>query len=194
MDLANKEGALHVGTGDLSRDRARLVDLRRRPHLDVQRERGRAQDARARAGGLGGRRTRRPGRGATCCTDVLTRPSRRSWCRRPPTARIAQHTEEHGRPVRAPRLLPVLPPPPGRGPGARRCSWPDHAFAGRYDAATAAALAARVRHALLRRASSSARCAPDGPKVGSVSLSPRGDWRMPSDASVRAFLDELDRG
>jgi NAD+ synthase (glutamine-hydrolysing) len=34
-------------------------------------------------------------------------------------------------------------------------------------------------------------CVPDGPKVGSVSLSPRGDWRMPSDASVRAWLDQL---
>jgi NAD+ synthase (glutamine-hydrolysing) len=33
---------------------------------------------------------------------------------------------------------------------------------------------------------------PDGPKVGSVSLSPRGDWRMPSDASRRAWLAELD--
>ncbi len=33
-------------------------------------------------------------------------------------------------------------------------------------------------------------CMPDGPKVGSVALSPRGDWRMPSDASVRAFLEE----
>lgn len=32
-------------------------------------------------------------------------------------------------------------------------------------------------------------CMPDGPKVGSVALSPRGDWRMPSDASVRAFLE-----
>ena len=31
-------------------------------------------------------------------------------------------------------------------------------------------------------------CMPDGPKVGSVSLSPRGDWRMPSDASVQAFI------
>lgn len=30
-------------------------------------------------------------------------------------------------------------------------------------------------------------CVPDGPKVGSVSLSPRGDWRMPSDASSTAF-------
>jgi NAD+ synthase (glutamine-hydrolysing) len=34
-------------------------------------------------------------------------------------------------------------------------------------------------------------CLPDGPKVGSVSLSPRGDWRMPSDASVKAWLDNL---
>lgn len=33
---------------------------------------------------------------------------------------------------------------------------------------------------------------PDGPKVGSVSLSPRGDWRMPSDASVTAWLREID--
>jgi NAD+ synthase (glutamine-hydrolysing) len=35
-------------------------------------------------------------------------------------------------------------------------------------------------------------CLPDGPKVGSVNLSPRGDWRMPSDASVALWLKELD--
>lgn len=35
-------------------------------------------------------------------------------------------------------------------------------------------------------------CVPDGPKVGSVSLSPRGDWRMPSDADVTAWLHELE--
>lgn len=34
-------------------------------------------------------------------------------------------------------------------------------------------------------------CVPDGPKVGSVSLSPRGDWRMPSDADVEIWLDQL---
>ncbi len=33
---------------------------------------------------------------------------------------------------------------------------------------------------------------PDGPKVGSVALSPRGDWRMPSDAVVKLWLDELE--
>ncbi len=35
-------------------------------------------------------------------------------------------------------------------------------------------------------------CLPDGPKVGSVALSPRGDWRMPSDAVARLWLDELE--
>ena len=35
-------------------------------------------------------------------------------------------------------------------------------------------------------------CVPDGPKVGSVSLSPRGDWRMPSDADVSAWLKDLE--
>ncbi len=35
-------------------------------------------------------------------------------------------------------------------------------------------------------------CVPDGPKVGSVSLSPRGDWRMPSDADAQAWLRDLE--
>lgn len=36
-------------------------------------------------------------------------------------------------------------------------------------------------------------CLPDGPKVGSVSLSPRSDWRMPSDAVSRMWLEEVDK-
>lgn len=35
-------------------------------------------------------------------------------------------------------------------------------------------------------------CLPDGPKIGSVNLSPRGDWRMPSDASVSMWMEQLD--
>lgn len=35
-------------------------------------------------------------------------------------------------------------------------------------------------------------CLPDGPKVGTVALSPRGDWRMPSDASVAVWMKELE--
>ena len=36
-------------------------------------------------------------------------------------------------------------------------------------------------------------CLPDGPKVGSVTLSPRGDFRMPSDACCTVWLEEIDR-
>ena len=36
-------------------------------------------------------------------------------------------------------------------------------------------------------------CIPDGPKVGSVSLSPRGDWRMPSDANVSNWIDGIEK-
>ena len=35
-------------------------------------------------------------------------------------------------------------------------------------------------------------CLPDGPKIGSVGLSPRGDWRMPSDASAKMWLKECE--
>ena len=35
-------------------------------------------------------------------------------------------------------------------------------------------------------------CLPDGPKVGSISISPRGDWRMPSDASSTIWLKEIE--
>ena len=35
-------------------------------------------------------------------------------------------------------------------------------------------------------------CLPDGPKVGSVAVSPRGDLRMPSDASAQVWLKELE--
>lgn len=36
-------------------------------------------------------------------------------------------------------------------------------------------------------------CLPDGPKVGSISLSPRGDWRMPSDAVATLWLKEIEK-
>ena len=36
-------------------------------------------------------------------------------------------------------------------------------------------------------------CLPDGPKVGSISLSPRGDWRMPSDATSSLWLEECEQ-
>lgn len=66
-----------------------------------------------------------------------------------------------------------------------------HAFDGRYDSKTIEKwLRTFYRRFFAQQFKRS--CLPDGPKIGSVSLSPRGDWRMPSDASVRIWQAELE--
>ncbi|WP_302151153.1 NAD(+) synthase [uncultured Alistipes sp.] len=67
----------------------------------------------------------------------------------------------------------------------------EQAFAGSYDRETIVKwLRVFFRRFFAQQFKRSAM--PDGPKVGSVSLSPRGDWRMPSDASAAMWLRELD--
>ena len=65
------------------------------------------------------------------------------------------------------------------------------AFAGRYDDAT---LLSWLRSFYWRFFAQQFKrsCLPDGPKVGSVTLSPRGDWRMPSDAVNAVWMGELE--
>jgi len=79
-----------------------------------------------------------------------------------------------------------------RGAGPRKLLFlAEHAFAGRYDRdALRRCLRIFVERFFAHQFKRS--CLPDGPKVGSVSLSPRGDWRMPSDASRAAWLEELE--
>lgn len=66
----------------------------------------------------------------------------------------------------------------------------EHAFAGKYDTVEIKywlkTFLTRFFSQQYKRSSM-----PDGPKVGSVALSPRGDWRMPSDAEATAWLAEL---
>lgn len=65
------------------------------------------------------------------------------------------------------------------------------AFAGTYDdAAILKWLKSFYRRFFAQQFKRS--CLPDGPKVGSVAVSPRGDLRMPSDACARIWLDELE--
>ena len=64
------------------------------------------------------------------------------------------------------------------------------AFAGRYDSPTLQRwLATFLRRFFTNQFKRS--CTADGPKVGMVALSPRGDWRMPSDAQVGSWLVEV---
>ncbi|MDE6857847.1 MAG: NAD(+) synthase, partial [Alistipes sp.] len=66
----------------------------------------------------------------------------------------------------------------------------EKAFDGKYDTATVRKwLATFLRRFFAQQFKRSAM--PDGPKTGSVSLSPRGDWRMPSDASAAEWTDEM---
>jgi len=67
----------------------------------------------------------------------------------------------------------------------------EKAFKGKYDDAT---LKMWLKVFIIRFFSQQFKrsCMPDGPKVGSVNLSPRGDWRMPSDASSKMWLDEVE--
>ena len=67
----------------------------------------------------------------------------------------------------------------------------EHAFGRTYDRATIL----KWERTFYRRFFSQQfkrSCLPDGPKVGSVALSPRGDWRMPSDAVSALWLEELE--
>ncbi len=66
------------------------------------------------------------------------------------------------------------------------------AFAGEYDAAEVKKWL-RMFYSRFFSQQFKRNALPDGVKVGSISLSPRGDWRMPSDASARIWLDEVDK-
>ncbi|MBN1463517.1 MAG: NAD(+) synthase [Paludibacteraceae bacterium] len=67
-----------------------------------------------------------------------------------------------------------------------------HAFRGKYDeAALKKWLKVFIKRFFSQQFKRS--CMPDGPKVGSINLSPRGDWRMPSDASAKMWLDEVEK-
>ena len=167
-----------------------LVYLQRRPHEHVQPQHQHPEDAGEVPGALGGpQRVRR--RGSRHPARHRRRPTfRRSCCRSAPRA-SSQSTEDrrsaptsctisscihflrYGAAGEDPVPRPAGPVRPGVL--ASRASHWLRVFVQRFFANQ------------FKRS-----CLPDGPKVGSVSLSPRGDWRMPSDAQVRCWLEELE--
>ena len=72
---------------------------------------------------------------------------------------------------------------------ARMCL---HAFEGKYDLATIKSWL-RVYITRFFQNQFKRNCLPEGPKVGLTCISPRGDWRMPSDASPAIWLADLDQ-
>ena len=186
MDLANQRGGLVIGTGDLSElalgwatyngDHMSMYGVNASipktlvRHL-VSFEAGRSPDALA-----------------ACLRDILDTPVSPELLP-PKDGDIAQRTEDIVGPYALHDfflyyLLRFSMEP------EKILYLAQHAFGQEYDPS----VIRRWLATFLRRFFSQAfkrSCLPDGPKVGSVALSPRGDWRMPSDASARLWLEQL---
>lgn len=76
-------------------------------------------------------------------------------------------------------------------PPAKTLFLAERAFAGKYDRATLKKWLVNFYRRFFSQ-QFKRNCVPDGVKVGSVSLSPRGDWRMPSDASAALWLEQAE--
>jgi len=189
MDLANKEGGLVVGTGDLSElalgfctfggDHLSMYNVNAGvPKTLVRRlvswigdQQATPAEREVLAAILG-----------TPVTPELVPPSAEG--------EISQRTEELVGPYELHDFFLFCVVRLGAGP-RKSLFLAEHAFASRYDRQTLRRwLRLFVERFFSQQFKRSA--LPDGPKVGSVSLSPRGDWRMPSDASASAWLAELD--
>jgi NAD+ synthase (glutamine-hydrolysing) len=189
MDLANKEGGLVVGTGDLSElalgfctfagDHIAMYNVNAGvPKTLVRRVVGWVAAQRASA------------EERAVLEEVLATPVSPELV--PPGADggISQKTEDILGPYELHDFFLWCFVRLGAGP-KKTLFLADHAFAGRHERAQIK----RVLRVFLERFFDNQfkrSVMPDGPKVGSVSLSPRGDWRMPSDASKAAWLRELD--
>ncbi len=189
MDVANKEGGIVVGTGDLSELALGWCTFAG-DHMSMYNVNGGVPKTLVRelVRWVAGHRASVPER--EVLLSVLETPVSPELL--PPEAdgTIKQRTEELLGPY---ELHDFFLHHFFRGAGpAKLIFLAEHAFAGRHDRTTLR----RVLRIFIERffAQQFKRsCLPDGPKVGSVSLSPRGDWRMPSDASRAAWLAELDK-
>ena len=168
MDAANETGGLVVGTGDLSE--LALGTLVK--HL-----------VRAEAERLGGKTER-------ILLDILATEISPELLPPDAAGNIAQKTEDIVGPYELHDfyLYHFL----RRGdPPAKTLFLAERAFAGKYDRATLKKWLVNFYRRFFSQ-QFKRNCVPDGVKVGSVSLSPRADWRMPSDASAALWLEQAE--
>jgi NAD+ synthase (glutamine-hydrolysing) len=189
MDLANKEGGLVVGTGDLSELALGWCTFAG-DHIAMYNVNGGVPKTLVRRllEWVAGHRA--SGAERTVLEEVLATPVSPELVPPGKAGEVLQKTEDLIGPYELHDffLWALL----RLGAGPRKILFlASHAFAGRYDDAT---LKRWLRVFVNRFFDNQFKRSvlPDGPKVGSVSLSPRGDWRMPSDAAKDAWLRELD--
>jgi NAD+ synthase (glutamine-hydrolysing) len=190
MNLANKEGGLLVGTGDLSELALGFCTFGG-DHLSMYNvNAGVPKTLVRRLVSWIAERQAEPGE-RDVLRAILGTPVSPELVPPSSSGGITQRTEELLGPYEIHDFFLFCVVRLGAGP-RKTLFLAEHAFAGRHDRAT---LRRRLRLFLERFFSQQFKrsALPDGPKVGSVSLSPRGDWRMPSDASAQAWLAELDQ-
>ena len=189
FDLANKEGALHVGTGDLSEIALGFCTYGG-DHLSNYAVNSGVPKTLVKELVRWVAEHETTGTESAVLKAVLETPVSPELV--PPGAdgAIVQRTEDILGPYELHDFFLHGFVRLGAGP-AKLLFLAEHAFAGRHDRESLR----RVLRTFLTRffeQQFKRSALPDGPKVGSVSLSPRGDWRMPSDASAAAWLKELD--
>ena len=189
MDVANMEGGLVVGTGDLSElalgwatyngDQMSMYGVNASvPKTLVRHLVKWAAD------------TERDAATRATLLDIIDTPVSPELLPADDKGRIAQKTEDLVGPYELHDFFLFHLLRSGYGP-AKTLLLAEQAFEGSYDRATILKwLRTFVSRFFSQQFKRSAM--PDGPKVGSVALSPRGDWRMPSDASAAAWLRELE--
>ncbi|WP_300739178.1 NAD(+) synthase [uncultured Alistipes sp.] len=189
MDVANMEGGLVVGTGDLSElalgwatyngDQMSMYGVNASvPKTLVRHLVKWAAD------------TERDAATRATLLDIIDTPVSPELLPADDKGRIAQKTEDLVGPYELHDFFLFHLLRSGYGP-AKTLLLAEQAFEGSYDRTTILKwLRTFVSRFFSQQFKRSAM--PDGPKVGSVALSPRGDWRMPSDASAAAWLRELE--
>ena len=189
MDLANSRGGFVIGTGDLS-ELALGWATYNGDHMSMYAVNASVPKTLVRhlvdyaAGAFGGTIE-------ATLRDILATPVSPELL--PPTGdgEIAQRTEDLVGPYELHDYFLYYLLRFGFAPG-KIFRMACRSFAGAYDRETILAWL-RVFYRRFFAQQFKRSCLPDGPKVGSVTLSPRGDWRMPSDASAAIWLAEIDR-
>jgi NAD+ synthase (glutamine-hydrolysing) len=188
MDVANMDGALVVGTGDLSEAALGWCTFNG-DHMSMYHINAGVPKTLIRYLAEWSADEVLSGEAAATVRDICATPITPELLPLDAEGNLVQCTEELIGPYALHDFFLFLFLRHGFGP-AKILFLAERAFAGTHDKATLGKwLTIFYRRFFAQQFKRSSM--PDGPKVGSVALSPRGDWRMPSDASPAIWLEEL---
>ena len=188
MDVANMDGALVVGTGDLSEAALGWCTFNG-DHMSMYHINAGVPKTLIRYLAEWSADEVLSGEAAATVRDICATPITPELLPLSADGELVQETEQVVGPYVLHDFFMFMTLRHGARP-AKILFLAERAFAGTYDRATIGKwLGVFIRRFFSQQFKRSSM--PDGPKVGSVALSPRGDWRMPSDASPAVWLEEL---